>query len=113
MSDDEAPLRSDSQHVKAADPIDKLKFIHPNDHPQRIVPLLELPIIKEMDDLKKELNISDDLEELDAILDGTLVDRMTDGLTPEQVRTLERSIEELRTMPMKDMVDYVKLSTFI
>jgi hypothetical protein len=109
----EAPLPSHSAHVSVAE---DLPYILPSDPRAADTShgdtLLDLPIIQEMAALKKELGIADDPEELDAILSGTLLDHLSEGLTDEEKRVIQGKIRDLRKMSLNDLLEYVALCTF-
>ena len=109
-SSSEAPLQSDSSHVPVDD---DLPYIHPTDPRKASTgPLTDLPLFREMEDLRRKLNLKDNPEELDAIMAGTLLDVSDEGLTEEEKKIIRNNIRDLRKMSMNDMLEYVALCTF-
>ena len=49
-------------------------------------------ILQEMDEIKKEMKIEDNPTELDAILDGTMLDHDTYGLSPDEIKKVQKNI---------------------
>ena len=113
----EAALESDTSHVPVSDD-DPLPFIHPTNpttlkpSTESQQPITDLPLFKEMEDLRKQFHVKENPEEVDAILSGTLLDRNDEGLSQEQIKTVRNKLKELKKMPMKDLLEYVQLCTF-